>query len=145
MSIQEMRPKQNGAGYLLAANDGDLRTEGVAVLDATGNLRYLNSTWRKQIGSMETELCNNEEGYLTLLRVLFDPESNAIHEIANGLRMVLESLSDYEEVEYLDSYREDWNWFLLQISAYFVDNTRCVLLLQKRAAELLQERVLSCG
>jgi PAS domain-containing protein len=115
---------------------------GVAVLDSTGTICYLNAEWKRIVGMRDADAFRVGNNYLAVLRALFEPGNTHLQIIANGLRLVLSGEYDYLEVEYPYARAGQWRFFLLRIIGHPVRGTHGVILQQFDITNALRERML---
>jgi hypothetical protein len=104
--------------------------EAVALVDAQGTICYLNPDWKNMIGTASPycEAFHVGDNYLGLIDAVFDPGSTYVHELARGLRLILQGRIEHIELEFPCAEQGRWHWFQVQMHAHNVHGTPGVLI-----------------
>jgi PAS domain S-box-containing protein len=119
----------------------DNRTEGIAVIDANGTIRYLNAAWRTLLGTRDADALRIGNNYVEVLRAICGPETTTyVRAIEHNLTAVLTGDQTYSELEYPHDRTGRWRWFLIRISPYPLGEQHGVLVEQSDVTEDLMSR-----
>jgi len=119
----------------------DNRSEGIAVIDSGGTIRYLNAAWRHLLGARDAEALRIGNNYIEVLHAICGEETTTyVRAIEHGLTAVLNGAQTYSELEYPHDRTGRWRWFLIRISPYPLGDQHGVLVEQSDVTEDLMSR-----
>lgn len=119
----------------------DNRSEGIAVIDSSGTILYLNAAWRHLLGARDADALRIGNNYIEVLQAICsDENSTYIRAIEQRLTAVLTGAQTYSEIEYPHDRTGRWRWFLIRISRYPLGEQHGVLVEQSDVTEDLMSR-----
>lgn len=119
---------------------------GVALLDMSGSICYLNAGWKRLIGVRSTEGLRLGSDYVLVFQAMLGHENTYYHALAAAVQAVLHGERTAAEVIYPHECGGQWQWFQVTVSAINFHTTRYVLVYQEldtasmRVADYDQER-----
>lgn len=117
----------------------------ILVLDQAGTIVCVNKRWRDFATGNGLELSNFGLGcnYIDYLKCDLRDEESEVSKIIQGMRGVLDGLTDVFEHEYPRHNSETKQWFLMTVSCFEVDGKRQVLVAHQNITDRKQSELLA--